>query len=56
MILHFSHIGLTDGLTFMIPFGWSLRPALAAGTAAATASWCCPHAPSFGAFEQDSGW
>jgi hypothetical protein len=25
MILHFSHIGLTDGLTFMIPFGWSLR-------------------------------
>jgi hypothetical protein len=21
-ILHFSHIGLTDGLTFMIPFGW----------------------------------
>jgi len=26
MILHFSHIGLTDGLTFMIPFGWSRRP------------------------------
>jgi hypothetical protein len=21
-ILHFSHIGLTDGRTFMIPFGW----------------------------------
>jgi hypothetical protein len=21
MILHFSHIGFTDGLTFMIPFG-----------------------------------
>src|SRR5271157_5727026 len=21
MILHFSHIGLTDGLTFMVPFG-----------------------------------
>jgi hypothetical protein len=21
MILHFSHIGLTDGLTFMFPFG-----------------------------------
>jgi hypothetical protein len=21
MILHFSHIGLTDGRTFMIPFG-----------------------------------
>jgi hypothetical protein len=26
MILHFSHIGFTDGLTFMIPFGSSLRP------------------------------
>jgi len=26
MILHFSHIGLTDGRTFMIPFGWFLRP------------------------------
>jgi hypothetical protein len=26
MILHFSHIGLTDGLTFMIPFGdWFSR-------------------------------
>jgi hypothetical protein len=23
MILHFSHIGFTDGRTFMIPFGWS---------------------------------
>jgi hypothetical protein len=23
MILHFSHIGLTDGRTFMIPFGSS---------------------------------
>jgi hypothetical protein len=23
MILHFSHIGLTDGRTFMIPFGCS---------------------------------
>jgi hypothetical protein len=22
MILHFSHIGLTDGRTFMVPFGW----------------------------------
>jgi hypothetical protein len=30
MILHFSHIGFTDGLTFMIPFGSSLRPAAAA--------------------------
>jgi hypothetical protein len=26
MILHFSHIGFTDGRTFMIPFGWSQRP------------------------------
>jgi len=26
MILHFSHIGLTDGRTFMIPFG-SREPA-----------------------------
>jgi hypothetical protein len=25
MILHFSHIGFTDGLTFMIPFGWFRR-------------------------------
>jgi len=26
MILHFSHIGLTDGRTFMIPFGdWLFR-------------------------------
>jgi hypothetical protein len=31
MILHFSHIGLTDGRTFMIPFGLvSSEPALAA--------------------------
>jgi len=32
MILHFSHIGLTDGRTFMVPFGvmiqtgWLWRP------------------------------
>src|SRR3954452_1786509 len=25
MILHFSHIGFTDGRTFMIPFGWPPR-------------------------------
>jgi hypothetical protein len=56
MILHFSHIGLTDGLTFMIPFGWSLRPALAAGTAAATASWFVLWRAKLRAFEQDSGW
>jgi len=32
MILHFSHIGLTDGRTFMVPFGSRepARPALAA--------------------------
>jgi hypothetical protein len=38
MILHFSHIGLTDGRTFMIPFsGWgSGESALAAARAAAT--------------------
>jgi hypothetical protein len=30
MILHFSHIGLTDGRTFMIPFGgWT--PATGSG-------------------------
>jgi hypothetical protein len=56
MILHFSHIGLTDGLTFMIPFGCSCDSALAAGTAAATRSWLCSRAPDFLAFEQDSGW
>jgi hypothetical protein len=56
MILHFSHIGLTDGLTFMIPFGWSCDPALAAGTAAATKSWLCSRALKLLAFEQDSGW
>jgi hypothetical protein len=47
MILHFSHIGFTDGRTFMIPFGSGPgEAALAAGTAAATASWYCPRAPS----------
>src|SRR5215475_3701277 len=25
MILHFSHIGFTDGRTFMVPFGWITR-------------------------------
>jgi hypothetical protein len=31
MILHFSHIGFTDGRTFMIPFGLvTSEPALAA--------------------------
>src|SRR5215204_1412695 len=37
MILHFSHIGLTDGRTFMIPFGFGPDGvALVAGTATAT--------------------
>jgi len=47
MILHFSHIGLTDGRTFMIPFGdWlSGASALAAARAAATGSWTRPSAP-----------
>jgi hypothetical protein len=38
MILHFSHIGLTDGRTFMIPFSSSGSDdsALAAARAAAT--------------------
>jgi hypothetical protein len=58
MILHFSHIGLTDGLTFMIPFG---------GWVPAAQLWLpfWPPLPSRGdalsrafglAFEQDSGW
>ena len=57
MILHFSHIGLTDGRTFMIPFGDWLP---------ATELWL-PHEqplPSrrharvrpLGAFEQDARW
>jgi len=57
MILHFSHIGLTDGRTFMIPFGDWLP---------ATGLWL-PHEqplPSrgharvrpLGAFEQDARW
>ena len=37
MILHFSHIGLTDGRTFMIPFGVGPdEVALVTGTATAT--------------------
>src|SRR4051812_9168160 len=37
MILHFSHIGLTDGRTFMIPFGVCPdEVALVTGTATAT--------------------
>jgi len=57
MILHFSHIGLTDGLTFMIPFGWSGDRALAAVMAAATRSWINAFARADAlAFEQDSEW
>jgi hypothetical protein len=26
MILHFSHMGLTDGRTFMFPFDWIPSP------------------------------
>jgi hypothetical protein len=45
MILHFSHIGLTDGRTFMIPFGSvTSEPALAAVKAAATGRGRAPHA------------
>src|SRR3954447_22267535 len=37
MILHFSHIGLTDGRTFMIPFGFGPdEVALVTGPATAT--------------------
>jgi hypothetical protein len=38
MILHFSHIGLTDGRTFMIPFELDdpVRVALETGAVAAT--------------------
>jgi hypothetical protein len=45
MILHFSHIGFTDGRTFMIPFGSVIsEPALAAVRAAATDSPTRAHA------------
>jgi hypothetical protein len=56
MILHFSHIGLTDGLTFMIPFNGSCSadPALAAVAAAATRSWICWHEKLRLPSEQDS--
>jgi hypothetical protein len=56
MILHFSHIGLTDGRTFMVPFGWSGDSALAAGTAAATGSRKMLSARKDFACEQDNGW
>jgi hypothetical protein len=57
MILHFSHIGLTDGLTFMIPFGWFPRPGSGCRSGRRyqivdTLS----RAQDDLAFEQDSGW
>ena len=56
MILHFSHIGLTDGLTFMIPFSGSCSgdAALAAVAAAATGSWIAPAQTQRLALGQDS--
>src|SRR3954465_2798399 len=46
MILHFSHIGLTDGRTFMIPFGSRepATPALAAARGCRYRSRTCAHA------------
>jgi hypothetical protein len=55
MILHFSHIGFTDGLTFMIPF--RLVTATSCGchcTGAATASKTRSQ-DDFLAREQDDG-
>jgi hypothetical protein len=57
MILHFSHIGLTDGLTFMIPFGWSLRPGSGCRDGSryrvVVLPWCTEPSAHF---EQDNGW
>jgi hypothetical protein len=58
MILHFSHIGLTDGLTFMFPFGGWV-PAIGSGCRCGRRyrivellyAWTAALA-----FEQDSGW
>jgi hypothetical protein len=57
MILHFSHIGLTDGLTFMIPFGWSLRPGSGCRDGRryrVVVLPSCAKAPAH--FKQDIGW
>jgi hypothetical protein len=56
MILHFSHIGLTDGLTFMIPFGWSLRPGSGCRDGCRYRVVVVPACAELRAFEQDSGW
>jgi hypothetical protein len=56
MILHFSHIGLTDGLTFMIPFGWSLRPGSGCRDGRRYRVVVVPSCAKLRAFEQDSGW
>ena len=59
MILHFSHIGLTDGRTFMIPFELNDPDgeALEAGTAAATPPRSCKvqSAKQQSRFERDQG-
>jgi hypothetical protein len=56
MILHFSHIGFTDGLTFMIPFGWSLRPGSGCRDGRRYRVVVLPsRAKLLRAFEQDSG-
>ena len=59
MILHFSHIGLTDGRTFMCPFGRDPGgAALEAGAAAATTSRMRQSFDARGAltgFERDQG-
>jgi hypothetical protein len=57
MILHFSHIGLTDGLTFMIPFGWFRRPGSGCrgGRRYLVVDESLSHAHGI-AFERDCGW
>jgi hypothetical protein len=56
MILHFSHIGLTDGLTFMIPFGWSLRLGSGCRDGRRYQVVAVLSRAKLLAFEQDSGW
>jgi hypothetical protein len=57
MILHFSHIGLTDGLTFMIPFGWSRRRGSGCRDGRRYHVVVLPSCAKLqSAFEQDNGW
>jgi len=57
MILHFSHIGFTDGLTFMIPFGWSRRPGSGCRNGCRYPVVDTLYTRAYVlAFEQDSGW